>query len=113
MPSVGKGENIWLLLFDNFKHVWQQAQVSTSTGSTGNDEAALAEKSDLSTEETPNADKNEEEMTLGDALNQIKETSLASVEELHNLAGGSDIKVYISYIVLLLFYPCASLCWQW
>ncbi|KAH8504679.1 hypothetical protein H0E87_012060 [Populus deltoides] len=69
-----------------------QAQVSTSTGSTGNDEAALAEKSDLSTEETPNADKNEEEMTLGDALNQIKETSLASVEELHNLAGGSDIK---------------------
>lgn len=54
----------------------------------------MAEKSDLSTEETPNADQNEEEMTLGDALNQIKETSLASVEELHNLAGGSDIKVY-------------------
>lgn len=33
-------------------------------------------------------------MTLGDALNQIKETSLASVEELHNLAGGADIKAY-------------------
>ncbi|KAJ6406636.1 hypothetical protein OIU84_010196 [Salix udensis] len=69
-----------------------QAQVSTSTGSTENEEAASAEKSDLSTEETPNADQNEEEMTLGDALNQIKETSLASVEELHNLAGGADIK---------------------
>lgn len=69
-----------------------QAQVSTSPGSTGNDEAASAEKSGLSTEETPNADQNEEEITLGDALNQIKETSLASVEELHNLAGGSDIK---------------------
>ncbi|KAF9680906.1 hypothetical protein SADUNF_Sadunf06G0170400 [Salix dunnii] len=69
-----------------------QAQVSTSTGSTGNEEAASAEKSDLSIEETPNADQNEEEMTLGDALNQIKETSLASVEELHNLAGGADIK---------------------
>lgn len=69
-----------------------QAQVSTSNGSTGNEEAASAEKSDLSIEETPNADQNEEEMTLGDALNQIKETSLASVEELHNLAGGADIK---------------------
>ncbi|KAJ6330427.1 hypothetical protein OIU76_009101 [Salix suchowensis] len=69
-----------------------QAQVSTSNGSMGNEEAASAEKSDLSIEETPNADQNEEEMTLGDALNQIKETSLASVEELHNLAGGADIK---------------------
>ncbi|KAF2285092.1 hypothetical protein GH714_037842 [Hevea brasiliensis] len=38
-------------------------------------------------------DQNEEGMTLGDALNQMKETSLASVEELQNLAGGADIKV--------------------
>lgn len=41
------------------------------------------------------ADQNEKEMTLGDQLNQAKETSIASVEELHNLAGGADIKVHI------------------
>lgn len=41
------------------------------------------------------ADQNEKGMTLGDQLNQVKETPIASVEELHNLAGGADIKVYI------------------
>lgn len=34
-------------------------------------------------------------MTLGEALNQAKDSSLASVEELHNLAGGADIKVLL------------------
>ncbi|XP_019057827.1 PREDICTED: brefeldin A-inhibited guanine nucleotide-exchange protein 5 isoform X1 [Tarenaya hassleriana] len=39
-----------------------------------------------------NDDQNEKEMTLGDALNQAKDTTLASVEELHTLVGGADIK---------------------
>lgn len=44
-------------------------------------------------EETSLEDEKEKETSLGDALNQVKDTSLASLEELHNLAGGSDIKV--------------------
>jgi len=44
-------------------------------------------------EETSSSNENEKEMTLGDALTQAKETSLASVEELQSLAGGADIKV--------------------
>ena len=48
-------------------------------------------------EETSLGDENEKGITLGDALNQAKETSLASVEELHNLAGGADIKVPDSF----------------
>lgn len=37
----------------------------------------------------------EKKLTLGDALsmNRAKDTSLTSLEELHNLAGGADIKV--------------------
>lgn len=46
-------------------------------------------------EETSSGDENEKGMTLGDALSQAKETSLTSVEELQNLAGGADIKVLI------------------
>uniref|UniRef100_A0A2P2KPC1 Brefeldin A-inhibited guanine nucleotide-exchange protein 5 n=4 Tax=Rhizophora mucronata TaxID=61149 RepID=A0A2P2KPC1_RHIMU len=68
-----------------------QIQVTTSDSSEKT-EAASAEKPDEKVEETSNTDQNDEEMTFGDALNQIKETSLASVEELHNLAGGADIK---------------------
>ncbi|CAL9247916.1 unnamed protein product [Arabidopsis halleri] len=43
-------------------------------------------------EEITAADENEKEMTLGDALTQAKDTTLASVEELHTLVGGADIK---------------------
>ncbi|KAK6941180.1 Mon2/Sec7/BIG1-like, dimerization and cyclophilin-binding domain [Dillenia turbinata] len=45
-------------------------------------------------EETSLADQNENSMTLGDALSegQVNGSALASVEELQNLAGGSDIK---------------------
>ncbi|KAF2304240.1 hypothetical protein GH714_028804 [Hevea brasiliensis] len=66
--------------------------VSTSPSSVGNVEATSEEKSNAKDEETPSVDQNEEGMTLGDALDQMKETSLASVEELQNLAGGADIK---------------------
>ncbi|EEF46181.1 guanine nucleotide-exchange, putative [Ricinus communis] len=65
--------------------------VSTSSSSAENTEASSTENS-AKVEEDSTADHNEEGMTLGDALNQVKETSLASVEELQNLAGGADIK---------------------
>ncbi|KAJ7955363.1 Brefeldin A-inhibited guanine nucleotide-exchange protein like [Quillaja saponaria] len=55
-------------------------------------ETASAENSNTNVEETSIGDPNDRGVTLGDALNQVKETSLASVEELHNLAGGADIK---------------------
>lgn len=69
-------------------------QVGTSSGSAANKEATLADN--LNSEvETSSGDQTEKEMTLGDALsmNQVKDTALASVEELQNLAGGADIKV--------------------
>ena len=40
-------------------------------------------------------DPDEKGVTLGEALNQAKDSSLVSVEELHNLAGGADIKVLL------------------
>ncbi|XP_021277449.1 brefeldin A-inhibited guanine nucleotide-exchange protein 5 [Herrania umbratica] len=66
--------------------------VSTSSGSSDHTEVASSENSTSKAEEASSADQNENEMTLGDALNQAKDTTLASVEELHNLAGGADIK---------------------
>ncbi|XP_034700058.1 brefeldin A-inhibited guanine nucleotide-exchange protein 5 isoform X2 [Vitis riparia] len=67
--------------------------VCTTSGSAANKEATLADN--LNSEvETSSGDQTEKEMTLGDALsmNQVKDTALASVEELQNLAGGADIK---------------------
>jgi guanine nucleotide-exchange factor len=40
-------------------------------------------------------DQDEKGMTLREVLTQVKGTSLASVEELHNLGGGVDIKVLL------------------
>lgn len=65
-------------------------QVSTSSVQV---EAASVDNSSSKSEEISPGDENEKEMTLGDALNQVKGTTLASVEELHSLAGGADIKV--------------------
>ncbi|XP_021597943.1 brefeldin A-inhibited guanine nucleotide-exchange protein 5 isoform X2 [Manihot esculenta] len=69
-----------------------QTQVSTSSSSAVNVEATSEEKSNAKVEETLTMDQNEEGMTLGDAHDKMKETSLASVEELLNLAGAADIK---------------------
>ncbi|KAL7194094.1 hypothetical protein ACSBR2_025688 [Camellia fascicularis] len=57
-------------------------------------EAASENNTNSKVEETALDDQNDKGMTLGDALsmNQVKGTSLASVEELQNLAGGADIK---------------------
>ncbi|KAI9192745.1 hypothetical protein LWI28_027306 [Acer negundo] len=67
-------------------------QVSTSSGSSGPTASSSADTSTPKTEETTVSDQTENEMTLNEALKQAKDTSLASVEELHNLAGGADIK---------------------
>ncbi|XP_024177635.1 brefeldin A-inhibited guanine nucleotide-exchange protein 5 isoform X2 [Rosa chinensis] len=63
----------------------------SSSGSVGQN-TNTAQNSNTEAEETSVADQNEKGMTLGDQLNQVKETPIASVEELHNLAGGADIK---------------------
>ncbi|KAL6997716.1 hypothetical protein U1Q18_007842 [Sarracenia purpurea var. burkii] len=68
-------------------------QVSTTSGSVTHKEAALENSSNSKGEEAILDDENDKEITLGGALiKQVKETSLASVEELQNLAGGADIK---------------------
>ncbi|GLT85637.1 hypothetical protein SLE2022_038230 [Rubroshorea leprosula] len=61
-------------------------QVSSSSVPSDHTAAASAENS------SSTAEKNGIEMTLGDALSQVKGTTIASVEEIHNLAGGADIK---------------------
>ncbi|XVF88983.1 hypothetical protein PTKIN_Ptkin19aG0095100 [Pterospermum kingtungense] len=48
--------------------------------------------STLKAEEASSGDQKDNEMILGDAVNGVKDTSLASVEELINLAGSADIK---------------------
>ncbi|KAM1425844.1 hypothetical protein TB2_017769 [Malus domestica] len=63
-----------------------------STGSVGHIEAISGQNSNTEAEETSSEGQSEKEMTLGDQPNQVKDTPIASVEELHNLAGGADIK---------------------
>ncbi|KAK9213078.1 hypothetical protein WN943_002465 [Citrus x changshan-huyou] len=67
-------------------------QVSTLPTSSGHTETSSADDASRTPEETTLGDKNKDGMTLGDALTQAKDTPIASVEELHNLAGGADIK---------------------
>ncbi|KAM1605801.1 hypothetical protein PS2_026498 [Malus domestica] len=64
--------------------------IEAISGQTSNTEAE--ETSNTEAEETSSEGQSEKEMTLGDQLNQVKDTPIASVEELHNLAGGADIK---------------------
>ncbi|XP_052182190.1 brefeldin A-inhibited guanine nucleotide-exchange protein 5 isoform X2 [Diospyros lotus] len=66
----------------------------TSTSSSVTHREAASEHSSNSKLEDASEDQNNEGMTLGDALsvNQVKDASIASVEELQNLAGGADIK---------------------
>lgn len=71
--------------------------MSTSS-SASQEEHASGDRSSLKTEEIIAADQSEKEMTLGDALTQAKDTTLASVEELHTLVGGADIKVGLELI---------------
>ena len=80
--------------FSLYYAVWNLSQgLQVTSSSVGQTEANSAQNSSTEVEESSLGDENEKGITLGDALNQAKETSLASVEELHNLAGGADIKV--------------------
>ncbi|GKV00013.1 hypothetical protein SLEP1_g12776 [Rubroshorea leprosula] len=67
-------------------------QVSSSSNPSDHTEVASADISSSNAEETFSAKQNEKEMALGDSLNEVKGTTIASVEEIHNLAGGADIK---------------------
>ncbi|XP_058215944.1 brefeldin A-inhibited guanine nucleotide-exchange protein 5 isoform X3 [Rhododendron vialii] len=69
-------------------------QVSTTSSSVPHKEAASENTSNSTVEEAVLDDQSDRGMTLGLALslNQVKEMTLASVEELQNLAGGADIK---------------------
>ncbi|KAL5850725.1 hypothetical protein ACOSQ4_008738 [Xanthoceras sorbifolium] len=70
----------------------QEIQVSASAGSSGPTASPSVDISSPKSEETTLSDQTENDMTLIEALKHAKDTSLASVEELHNLAGGADIK---------------------
>lgn len=78
-------------------------QVSASS-TVSQDEHVAGDNSSPKNEEITAADENEKEMTLGDALTQAKDTTLASVEELHTLVGGADIKVGL-HLISLKFSP--------
>lgn len=69
-------------------------QVPTISGSATTKETASANNLNAEVQEAVSDDQTDKESTLGDELpvKQVKETPLASVEELHNLAGGADIK---------------------
>ncbi|XP_038710906.1 brefeldin A-inhibited guanine nucleotide-exchange protein 5-like isoform X2 [Tripterygium wilfordii] len=69
-----------------------EIQVSNLSASGGSVEGPSLEKSNMKVEETSSIDQHEKGMTLGDALNLAKEASLTSVDDLHSLAGGADIK---------------------
>ncbi|KAL0789711.1 hypothetical protein Bca101_005957 [Brassica carinata] len=69
-----------------------ETDIVSSSSSVSQEEHVSGDSSSLKTEEIIAADQSEKEMTLGDALTQAKDTTLASVEELHTLVGGADIK---------------------
>lgn len=75
-----------------FRRMETDQGVNIASSSAGQTEAIPAENLKTKVEETSSGDENEKGITLGDALSQAKETSLTSVEELQNLAGGADIK---------------------
>lgn len=83
-------------------NVCQNIQVEISSGPGGHTEVASAENSNTKSEERSTEESNDKEMTLGDALSQIKDESSTSLEELQNLAGGADIKVKRSAFVITL-----------
>jgi guanine nucleotide-exchange factor len=83
-----------------------ETDIVSASSTVSQEEHVSGDTSSPKNEEITAADENEKEMTLGDALTQAKDTTLASVEELHTLVGGADIKVGLSpYIVNISPYP--------
>jgi len=81
--------------------VSKEVQDHSSASSDAPTEDTLTNSSKV--EGTSPDEQNENEMTLADALSQnlAKDASLASVEELHTLAGGADIKVPTREVIVL------------
>ncbi|CAE6074869.1 unnamed protein product [Arabidopsis arenosa] len=69
-----------------------ETDIVSAPSTVSQEEHVSGDSSSPKNEEITAADENEKEMTLGDALTQAKDTTLASVEELHTLVGGADIK---------------------
>ncbi|XP_019098359.1 PREDICTED: brefeldin A-inhibited guanine nucleotide-exchange protein 5-like [Camelina sativa] len=69
-----------------------ETDIVSASSTVRQEEHVSGDSSSPKNEEITAADENEKEMTLGDALTQAKDTTLASVEELHTLVGGADIK---------------------
>ncbi|XP_065620356.1 brefeldin A-inhibited guanine nucleotide-exchange protein 5 [Quercus suber] len=72
--------------------IFRRMETDPIADTAGESDAASTQNSNTEVEETSSGDPDEKGVTLGEALNQAKDSSLASVEELHNLAGGADIK---------------------
>lgn len=75
-------------------HVSKKIQDHSPSGSDRPTSDKATSTSKTSEEASSTYDHNDKELTLGDALSQdpVKDTSIASLEELQNLAGGADIK---------------------
>ncbi|CAH2065526.1 unnamed protein product [Thlaspi arvense] len=69
-----------------------ETDIVSASSTVSQEEHVSGDSSSPKNEEITAAGQNEKEMTLGDALTQAKDTTLASVEELHTLVGGADIK---------------------
>lgn len=67
----------------------------------------------LKAKETASGDQTKKEASSEEAVseNQVKDTSLASLEELQNLAGGSDIKVHYCCFQNIIVYAYLGLFW--
>uniref|UniRef100_A0A803M641 SEC7 domain-containing protein n=1 Tax=Chenopodium quinoa TaxID=63459 RepID=A0A803M641_CHEQI len=78
----------------SINNVSKEIQDRSPTSSDTHSEDKSTSSSQKSGEACSVDDQSEKEMTLGDALSQnpVKDESIASVEELQNLAGGADIK---------------------
>ncbi|KAH9621241.1 hypothetical protein KSS87_019631 [Heliosperma pusillum] len=78
----------------NVTHASKEFEDQCSSGPDTNTEDTSTSGPTLNAEVTLGEGQSENEMTLGDALSQTpaNDASLASVEELQNLAGGADIK---------------------
>lgn len=80
-------------------NVLHAIQGPTISGSATTKETASENNLNAEVQETILDDQSDKEPTMADALpvKEVKETPLASVEELHNLAGGADIKVCLLF----------------
>lgn len=100
-----------LTSFQSIIYVSKEIQDHSPSGSDRPTSDKSTSSSKTSEEASSAYDQNEKEMTLGDALSHdpVKDASIASLEELQNLAGGADIKVLtVKTIALTTAVVCCS-----